>query len=432
MDDEKPIGYEFNGIKFYKEGGRLESELGISFLQTGDANILFDLIEQKTIKKLESSEKKRDGIKNIHLEQAILRIRRILWDEGTEPKLIKTIKKEFKGYEFIADAKPLFINPPKPAAEEDLKTFGSWLRGSGKTIKWILFACVVLTFIGSFAFPFGAANKSNAALLQCFTILFALIYARKKYRPKKFPSSGSENIDYKVNSALGIITNRWLWLFFVWFLLYLFLFFSYTEPSLKFSEKISLDSKQFTFAVDLITTTFNYINTMLIVYCFTYLNEQGEKGKESRRDRWIYLSALFVFWIVTFFVYTISWQNEGIKIMLDLFTGIVAGIAMALFVGRLQSKFLGARPLLLIFLYSYTALQPLYFYLTNYSGWTTGVVLLINLYLILKCLLYLYMAWLFESTRLAFYLVEIRKKHKDIETSWEIWLDKLKQISKKS
>jgi hypothetical protein len=41
------------------------------------------------------------------------------------------------------------------------------------------------------------------------------------------------------------------------------------------------------------------------------------------------------------------------------------------------------------------------------------------------------MAWIFDSTRLAFYLVQIRKKHKNIKTDWEKWLIDLRQLSQK-
>jgi hypothetical protein len=49
MNDEQIIGYEFNGIKFYKKTGKLESELGVSYLQSGDAAIFTDLIKRKTM-----------------------------------------------------------------------------------------------------------------------------------------------------------------------------------------------------------------------------------------------------------------------------------------------------------------------------------------------------------------------------------------------
>jgi hypothetical protein len=274
-------------------------------------------------------------------------------------------------------------------------------------------------------------GKPLAALMQCVTIAF-LIFFWRKYPIKKFPPSKKEETDNKVKLALKVIRLCWLALFISWFLLYFFLFFYYAEESfLSISRIIPVSPDRITLLANLLTTTFNYLNTMAIVICFTYLNEQGEREEESLWYKSKYLWLPFIFWLATLFAYVMFYQDEKVSSLLDLFTGVVAGISIALFVGRLQSKFLGTRPWLLMFLYSYTALQPLYFYLTNNEGWNLGVVLLINLYLILKCLLYLYMAWIFESTRLSFYLVKIRESHKDIEKNWNKWLKSIerKQIS---
>lgn len=267
-----------------------------------------------------------------------------------------------------------------------------------------------------------------AVSLQFFTIIFALGYAWIHYKQDDFSYLGDNKVDEEVKESLRKIRIYWLGLFSSWLLLYLFLFFYFAEGSFRFSEKLGISTKAYTLLVNFLATTFNYINTMLIVYGFTVLNKQGEKKEESTENIFKYLIILL--WGGTLTAYVISFfiseQDKNVSISLDLFTGIVAGIFMALFIGRLQSKFFGTKPWLLIFLYSYVTLQPLYVYLTINDRSNLWVVLLINLYLVLKCLLFLYMAWLFESTRLAFYLVEIREKHKDIESNWNKWLKKLK------
>ena len=84
---------------------------------------------------------------------------------------------------------------------------------------------------------------------------------------------------------------------------------------------------------------------------------------------------------------------------------------MALFVGRLQSKFLGPRFWILYLLYSYTAIQPLVLYIEKHPGW--GVIVL-DFALFLKCLLYLYMTWLFQSGLLLFYFARMERTYRAV------------------
>jgi DNA-binding winged helix-turn-helix (wHTH) protein/predicted small integral membrane protein len=330
-------------------------------------------------------------------------------------------------------------------SKEGLKTFEKWLGGDGKTIKWVLFSCVALSFISSLALSLSSTaiensiqgvingepvydpsnwTKTAAAFMQCVTIFIALAYAWKTYKPKVFSSPIDENKDDKFKESLNSLSNSWRSLLGLWVLLYLFLVVYFGVESLQLSNILSASSDRFTLNANLSATLFNYLNTLAIIYCFILLNKQGQ-GADEENANYRYLILTTILCGLTILGHLFFGHIKNVSNGLDLFTGIIAGTAMALFVGRLQSKFLGARPWLLIFLYSYTALQPLYFYLTTSAVPDVLIVLLMNFYLILKCLLYLYMAWTFESTRLLFYLVEIREKHKDIESDWEIWLSKL-------
>jgi hypothetical protein len=147
------------------------------------------------------------------------------------------------------------------------------------------------------------------------------------------------------------------------------------------------------------------------------------------------LSIVSVTFVFAFLVIEILLVNlpatigeESARYGLNLASGIAGGIAMALYVGRLQSKFLGPSPRLVIALYSYTAIQSLFVFLVegpeamvvsiNAATVTSVAVILINVALILKCLLYLYMAWLFQSGRLLFYFVRVRRTYQRVETEW--------------
>lgn len=174
----------------------------------------------------------------------------------------------------------------------------------------------------------------------------------------------------------------------------------------------------------LATTLCNNISSLMIFLCFSVLNKPRviEKDDRSLGDGAFVVGAalLVMFTVIVVFLlapsgatesyYWLKWWRWG--------SGIAGGVVMALYVGRLQSKFLGPNPALLIALYSYTAIQSLFIFLEEQQ---TAAILLIDLALALKCLLFLYMAWLFRSGRLLFYLVRVRRAYLDVHTEWLIF-----------
>ena len=112
--------------------------------------------------------------------------------------------------------------------------------------------------------------------------------------------------------------------------------------------------------------------------------------------------------------------HEGSK----LFSGIFGGVAMALFVGRFQSKFLKSSDKttdrLIVILYFYTVIQTLFIFYGDdkeEGKWWAAAVIHAALYL--KCLLILYMFWLFQSGRLLFYLVRVRRASDQVDSEWQ-------------
>ncbi len=112
--------------------------------------------------------------------------------------------------------------------------------------------------------------------------------------------------------------------------------------------------------------------------------------------------------------------HQGAK----LISGIFGGVAMALFVGRFQSKFLKSpdktTDQLIIVLYFYTVIQTLFIFFgddTEEGKWWAAAVIHAALYL--KCLLILYMFWLFQSGRLLFYLVRVRRASDQVVSEWQ-------------
>lgn len=119
--------------------------------------------------------------------------------------------------------------------------------------------------------------------------------------------------------------------------------------------------------------------------------------------------------------------HQGSKLL----SGICGGVAMALFVGRFQSKFVKSpgnstdestsksTDWVIVIFYLYTVIQTLFIFYGDESvegKWWAAAVMQSALYL--KCLLILYMFWLFQTGRLLFYLVRVRRASDQVDSEW--------------
>jgi hypothetical protein len=143
-------------------------------------------LNERLCKKLEDSEKTDIGISYIKLEQAISRIRRILWDADKENSIIETIRNEegARGYQFIAEVSSIDDHLPTTTK---LVTFESWLRDYTAPIKWILVVCLTLTFIISLTFSSQPIENAQGFSTNDFNSPQAL--AAKLSAPEKGPIS---------------------------------------------------------------------------------------------------------------------------------------------------------------------------------------------------------------------------------------------------
>ena len=110
----------------------------------------------------------------------------------------------------------------------------------------------------------------------------------------------------------------------------------------------------------------------------------------------------------------------------DLISGIVGGIAMALFISRLDSRLLGASrllPVIPIVLYFYVVIQPFYPLL----NWTYPLgnqvpehfdLWIMQLAFLLKSVMYIYVTELLKSDRLFFYMICARRVYEGVATEW--------------
>jgi DNA-binding winged helix-turn-helix (wHTH) protein len=213
-------------------------------------------------------------------------------------------------------------------------------------------------------------------------------------------------------------------------------------------------------------TLFNNCNSLVLALGYMILNkptvEEQSKGAEEEKR---YISQVQWGWgLVIISVVTaveaawVIWSPDEVHkaYVIEAFewiSGIGGGVALALYVGRLQSKFLnlpysilrhrnkrlGAGRLwselihllrrfqhkfphflvglLIIALYCYVAIQPLYTLIGKYPKVVGVVILYVALFL--KGLLCYCMIWLFQSGRLLFYFVRVRRTNERVDEEWK-------------
>jgi serine/threonine protein kinase len=193
-------------------------------------------------------------------------------------------------------------------------------------------------------------------------------------------------------------------------------------------------------------TQANNFNTLCIWLCFRILNEPITTENKAQNDKSIVIKeslkgqigllmivfVLMVFWSILEYNFAADFTGppELVHKISKLISGIFGGVAMALFVGRFQSKFLKSPDWLIITLYLYTVIQTLFIFYGDKSvegkGWAAVVI---HAALFLKCLLILYMFWLFQSGRLLFYLVRVRRASTQVDGEWQTFREVLRRES---
>jgi DNA-binding winged helix-turn-helix (wHTH) protein len=462
---ETEITYLFEGFSLQIIDGeiRLFSAGHPIQLNQTESSVLKELVEQagQSIKK----ERLIALVSPNDIHKVIYDLRRILHDTRKEERFIKT---ESKAYIFVAPVQvlpeslieaageiettaagqSLTVAEAESSAEieaaartgqrDQANTFEEWMSRQGKLITMALFACVISTTAVSLWLDLSPnltqQAKPFACLAQAVVILIAFGHSLVLSRPKGFRSGTPAEKDIQaagyqdlldlrsdnenITRALKQYLNYWRWLLISWLSLYVFLA-VLGFKGLDISTLIASASNEqqlLGIRLSLINTLLNNWNTAMLFLCFYVLNKQMKDESERRNlaDTPFIGFAFFLLLVVTTIFEFMSVANISKSFIpkgASLASGIAGAIAMALLVGRLQSKFFGPRLWLLVALYSYTAIQPLFLYLEKNDIWA---VMLIDFALILKCLLYLYTAWLFQSGDLLFYFARVRRIYRTV------------------
>jgi DNA-binding winged helix-turn-helix (wHTH) protein/putative Mn2+ efflux pump MntP len=294
-----------------------------------------------------------------------------------------------------------------PLKRDDSANFVDWIGGAGARLTLTLFSlAVVFTPLLSIYVALGWSEQTAMKVgswAQFLVILFVLGHSwfrdpRREFKTadecRKSDVKGAgfkDRDDFESDQPLlqgevKTYTRRWRLLLASWLPLYVL--FAVADLQLV--------------RYQIAQVILNILNTWMILLCFNALNEDSDDQSSEHLSDAILGYILFGLLLVAVTVVILFHKYEAATSL----TGIAAGVFMALFVGRLQSKFMGPRIWILYLFYSYTAIQPMVLYFETHPRW--GIVIL-DFALILKSLLYVYVTWIFQSGLLLFYFARMKR-----------------------
>ena len=189
-------------------------------------------------------------------------------------------------------------------------------------------------------------------------------------------------------------------------------------------------------ALQVLNTSLNNASIFALVLCYVVLNRPtvvAVAGREVEdlpfKRGLILVGALGLLEVLLVALF----ENRGhadyagaVLFGADVLSGVAGGIAMALFVSRLDSRLLstsGLLPIIPVVLYFYAVIQPFYPLLNwtfpGRAGLPTHVDLwIMQLAFILKSVMYIYVTDRFKKGRFLFYMTYARRFYEDVETKW--------------
>jgi hypothetical protein len=189
-------------------------------------------------------------------------------------------------------------------------------------------------------------------------------------------------------------------------------------------------------ALQIVNTALNNASIFALVLCYVVLNRPtvvavaGREVEHLPFKRGLLLVAgigLLEALLVAVFESRGNADYAGAVLFgADVLSGVGGGIAMALFVSRLDSRLLstsGLLPIIPIILYFYAVIQPFYPLLNwtfpDRAGLPQHVDLwIMQLAFMLKSVMYIYVTDRFKKGRFLFYMIYARRFYEDVETKW--------------
>ena len=384
---------------------------------------------------LDSASQSPDATENT-VHGAVHELRRTLNDAS----LIKT--ERHKGYCFTGAVsehsnEALYVTATEPypvieqasARDQNVRTEAQ-RRDSFVVVALLVSAAVLLLPFGLAFASGGWANVTKQlGFIQALMILVALGYDFYLSDTRDARRADTEN--HRAFVATQQFRRSWRLLLASWCSLYFALLLS-----LSFAAASGNNPSWQWQALQVLNTSLNNSSIFALVLCYVVLNRPtviavaGRDVEALPFKRGLMLVAgLGLLEAILVAVFESRGRADYAAAVLfgaDVLSGVGGGIAMALFVSRLDSRLLstsGLLPIIPVILYFYAVIQPFYPLL----NWTfpdrAGLpphadLWIMQLALILKSVMYIYVTDRFKKGRFLFYMIYARRSYEDVQTKW--------------
>jgi len=378
----------------------------------------------RTKQLLDSVSQSPDATENM-VHGAVHELRRTLNDAG----LIKT--ERLKGYCFTgAISEHTNAKTEVSSQEQNVRTEADKRRDPFVIVALLVSAAVLLL-------PFGLAFASDSwsnvtkqlGFIQALMILVALGYDFYLSDARVAKPVAPEN--QRAFIATQQFRRSWRLLLISWCSLYFALLLS-----LRFVPVVGSNPSREWQALQVLNTSLNNASIFALVLCYIVLNRPtvvaiaGREVEDLPLKRGLILvGALGLLEGILVALLESRGRADYAGAVLfgaDVLSGVGGGIAMALFVSRLDSRLLstsGLLPIIPIILYFYAVIQPFYPLLNwtfpDRAGLPPHVDLwILQLAFMLKSVMYIYVTDRFKKGRFLFYMIYARRFYEDVETKW--------------
>lgn len=372
----------------------------------------------RTKQLLDSASPSPDATENM-VHGAVHELRRTLND----PSLIKT--ERLKGYCFTGVISDV-TEPNAVIVEQNVGTEPDTRRDPFVIVALLVSAAVLLLPFGlAFASESWANVTRQLGFIQALMILVALGY--DFYLSDTHVQAQNE----RALIATQQFRRSWRLLLASWCSLYFGLLLS-----LRFVPVEAINPSREWQALQVLNTSLNNASIFALVLCYVVLNRPtvvAVAGREVEhlpfKRGLIIVSALGLLEAILVVLFESRGRADYAGAVLfgaDVLSGVGGGIAMALFVSRLDSRLLstsGLLPIIPIILYFYAVIQPFYPLLNWTFPGRAGLPPHVDLWIMqlafmLKCVMYIYVTDRFRKGRFLFYMIYARRFYEDVETKW--------------
>lgn len=211
------------------------------------------------------------------------------------------------------------------------------------------------------------------------------------------------------NRVIRQFVTWWFWCWFSWLVLYSIII----VKTLTRNEHIVSDSWQ--------NLSNNYGSLMIGFMFMTLTVSTSRLG--------------FVYWVrlgipvILLFVLEMFTANENNSIWFSLLSGVIASFTMAAFFGSINSKFINVPVPIILALYVYAAIQPLYVFFGDESGkflHAKTIQMIVSMVAFsCKVLLFLIVTWILQTGRLAYFIIEESSLNFKRNDDFKFFLDRV-------